>query len=154
MDNQQVEELYHFLEEIRKKADEKTAAKLELDKCKRIIQRLSTFSSDCEKCYQHFSELENQLIRLKGKAEHLAEDEVKHHKKLIGSISSHLQKQHKLVMPGHYLALYMSIGISIGTAIGLVVFENLVLGLPLGMCIGIAIGTGLDEDAKKKGMTL
>ncbi|RYI26695.1 hypothetical protein EVU96_20240 [Bacillus infantis] len=154
MDNQRVDELNSFLEEIGQKADAKTAAKLELDKCKRIIQRLSSFSSDCEKCDQLFLGLENHLIRLKSKAEHLTEGEIKHHKKLIGTISSHLQKQHKVVTQGYYLALYMSIGISIGTAIGLVVFDNLVLGLPLGMCIGIAIGTGLDEDAKKKGLTL
>ncbi len=154
MDNQRVDELNNFLEEIRQKADEKTAAKLELDKCKRIIQRLSSFSSDCEKCDQHFIELENHLIQLKGKAEHLAEDEIKHHRQLVDTISSHLQKQHKLVARGYYLALYMCIGISIGSALGLVVFENLALGLPLGMCMGIAIGTGMDEDAKKKGLTL
>ncbi|MCA1042536.1 hypothetical protein LCM00_23895 [Bacillus infantis] len=154
MDNQRVEDLNNILEEIREKADEKTAAKLELDKCKRIIQRLNSFSTDCEKCYQHFLGLENHLIQLNGKADHLTEDEIKHHKKLIDTISSHLQKQHKLVARGYYLALYMSIGISIGTALGLVVFDNLALGLPLGMCMGIAIGTGLDEGAKKKGMTL
>ncbi|MFD1849431.1 hypothetical protein [Oceanobacillus bengalensis] len=154
MESQRVEKLKTILEEFRNTVDEKDARKLELGKCNRIIQKLGSFSSECEECFQHFIDLENHIIQLVDKVDELIENDVKHHKQKIDNISSHLQKQHKLVTSGYYLSIYMSIGTSLGIVFGLLIFDNIGLGLPLGMGIGVAIGAGLDADAKKKGMTL
>jgi hypothetical protein len=155
MESHRIDKLNTIFDEIQKTVDKKVATKLEIDKCRRIIQRLNSFSTDCEECYQHFIELENHLIQLAEKVEHQVEDDdFKNHKQIIANVTSHLEKQHKLVTSGYYLSVYMSIGMSIGLVFGLLIFDNLALGLPIGMGIGVAIGAGLDEDAKKKGMTL
>jgi hypothetical protein len=154
MDSQRVDKLITILEEIKNTADNKIAAKLELDKCQRIIQKLSSFSSECAECNQHFIELEDHLIHLSNNINQLSEDELKIHNQIIGNISAHLQKQHKLITSGFYLSVYMSLGMSLGLVFGLLIFDNIALGLPLGMGIGVAIGAGLDEDAKKKGRTI
>ncbi|WP_231710651.1 hypothetical protein [Gracilibacillus suaedae] len=154
MESERVNKLITLLEELRNNADQQVASKLEKDKCKRIVQRLSSFSVDCKDCYQYLVKFEEHLLQLKDKKDYFAEKDVKHHKQKIASISSHLQKQHKLVSSGFYLSIYMSIGTSLGVVFGLLIFDNVGLGLPLGIAIGVAIGSGLDADAKKKGMVL
>ena len=154
MESQRVDKLKTILEEIRKSVDEQVAKKLELDKCERIIERVNSFSSECTECNQQFNDFENRILQLVAKFDQLTENDIKQHKQKIDTISSHLQKQHKLVTSGYYLSIYMSLGISLGMVFGLIIFDNLGLGLPLGMAIGVAIGAGLDADAKKKGMTI
>ncbi|WP_226376967.1 hypothetical protein [Oceanobacillus halotolerans] len=154
MEGQRVDKLNSTLEEIKSTVGEQDSKKMELDKCKRIIQKLSSFSTDCEECYRHFIDLEAHIEHLMDKKDSLVEDDFKHHKQKIGDIRSHLQKQHKLVPSGYYMSIYMSLGISLGVVLGLLIFDNIGLGLPFGISIGLAIGVGVDEDAKKKGLTL
>lgn len=154
MESNRLDNLHTILDEFRNTVDDKVATKLEIDKCKRIMNRLNSFSSDCEECSQHFMDLEAYIMQLKDKVDNLTEDDFKNHQQKISSISSHLQNQHKLVTSGYYLSVYMSLGMSLGLVFGLLIFDNIALGLPLGMGVGVAIGAGLDEDAKKKGMTL
>lgn len=80
MESQRVDKLKTIFEELRNSVDEKVATKLELDKCNRIIQRLSSFSSDCEECHQHFVYLESHIMQLKAKLEQLTESDFKEHK--------------------------------------------------------------------------
>ncbi|MFD2658273.1 hypothetical protein [Gracilibacillus thailandensis] len=154
MESERVNKLITMLEELRNTVDEQVAPKLEIDKCKRVVQRLSSFSGDCKDCYQHFNDFEEHLLQLKDKKDNFSDKDVKHHKQKLASISSHLQKQHKLVTSGYNLSIYMSIGTSLGVVFGLLIFDNIGLGLPLGIAMGVAIGAGLDADAKKKGMVL
>ncbi|WP_238457930.1 hypothetical protein [Alkalihalobacterium alkalinitrilicum] len=154
MESRQVEKLETLLKELRNTVDEQVTKKLELEMCHRIVEKVSSFSSTCEKCDQHLMDLEKHLIQLKGEQAQLGENDFKLHKQKIEIIRSHLMKQHKLVTSGHYLSIYMSIGTSLGLVFGLVIFDNIGLGLPLGIGIGVAIGAGLDADAKKKDMVL
>lgn len=154
MENQRVEKLTTILEELRSSVDDNVASKLDLETCNRIIQRLSSFSSDCVECDQHFIDLEKEIIQLKDKSDTLVEDNFKHQQQKIAAITSHLQNQHNLVTSGYYLSIYMSIGTSLGLVFGLLFGDNIALGLSLGMGIGVAVGVSLDADAKKKGLTL
>lgn len=154
MESNRLDNLHTILDEFRNTVDDNVAPKLEIDKCKRIMNRLNSFSSDCEECSQHFTDLETHIMEIKEKVDNFTKDDFKNHHEKITSVSSHLQNQHKLVTSGYYLSVYMSLGMSVGLLFGLLIFDNIALGLPLGMGVGVAIGAGLDEDAKKKGMTL
>lgn len=154
MENERVERLLKTIEEIRLSVDEKTTAKLELDKCIRIVKRLGSFSSDCEECQKHLNEFDNQLTEILERKDEPTKDDFKEHYTMKEKITSHIQKQHKLIPDGYYMGIYMSLGISIGLLFGLLVFENIAIGLPFGMVIGMVIGMGLDKDAKKKGKTI
>jgi hypothetical protein len=60
----------------------------------------------------------------------------KQQRQLITYIISHLQKEHKLIAEGYYLAIFMSIGLSMGVAFGLTIFDNIGLGIPIGIVSG------------------
>lgn len=107
MESQRVGKLNTLLEDISNTVDKEVNTKLDLDKSKRIIQRLSSFSSNCEECYQFFIDVENDIFQLQDKLDQLSEDDMKHHKQTVDNISSHLQKTHKLVTSGYYLSLYI-----------------------------------------------
>lgn len=154
MDSQRVDKLINILEEFRNIVGEQVATKLELEKCIRMIKRLSSFSSECEECYQLFIDLENHLMQLNDRLKQLGKSDFKYHKQKIDHISSHLHKRHKLIASGYYLTVFMSIGLSLGVVFGLLIFDNIGLGLPIGIGIGVGIGAILDADAKKKGMVL
>lgn len=152
MDNKRTSNLIAILEEIENDNNKQVNTKLEIDKSKRIVQRLASFSTDCDTCKRSFTELEEHILQLRNKK--LTLKETNNYKQKLKSISTHLQKQHKLLPQGHYLGIYMSLGVSIGVVFGLTIFDNIALGIPIGIGMGIAIGTGLDADAKKKGQTL
>lgn len=154
MEKQRVDQLKAILQDFRDTVDEKVAAKLELDKCNRIIQKLSSFSSDCVVCDQHLLDLENHIIELTDGSKRQEPYDYKQHQQILSYITSHLMKQHKIVRSGYYLSVYMSLGTGIGVALGQAVFDSLALGISLGIGIGVAIGAGLDADANKKGLTL
>ncbi|WP_428909945.1 hypothetical protein [Niallia sp. Krafla_26] len=154
MEDQRVDQLIAMLQDFKETVDEKVAPKLELDKCNRMIQKLSSFSPHCAVCEQHFLDLEEQIIRLTDRSKQLKKQDYIHHKQIMNYITSHLMKQHKLVTSGYYTSIYMSIGTGLGVAFGQLLFENMALGLSLGIGIGVAIGAGLDGDAKKKGLVL
>lgn len=141
------------LQELRGTVSKPISKKLQLDKVNRMVEKLDSFSASCEDCQQYLGELNDCLLSIKENPETIDDTNLHRYKKLISNISSHLQKKHKLIEEGHYLAICMSIGMGIGMVLGLTVFDNIGLGLPIGMCLGLAIGAGLDEDAKKKGKT-
>ena len=154
MKGELVERLKMNMEEISHTVDEKTALKLELDKSKRIVKRLSSFSNDCEACEHHLLELDSQFIEVLERIDQLDKKDFKEHYTMTENITSHLQEQHKLIPEGHYMSIYMSIGVSIGLLFGLFVFDNIAIGLPIGMVIGMMIGIGIDKDTKKNGRTI
>jgi hypothetical protein len=149
-----VEHVKTMISRVRGAVSKKTMSKLDLDKCERIVERIGTFSASCEGCHQHLLEVKNHFTELETNVDRIEETTFKRHRQLINHIISHLQKEHKLIAEGYYLAIFMSIGMSIGVAFGLTIFDNIGLGIPIGMCFGLAIGAGLDADAKKKGNTI
>lgn len=151
METERVERLKQTIEEIRLAVDEKTAAKLELDKWIRLVERVNSFSEECEECQMHFDMLEAQISEINGRKGEITKNDIKAQYKTAGEVSSHLQKRHKLVASGYYMGVYMSLGMSFGLLIGLLFFDNIAIGLPIGMVIGMAIGVGKDNEAKKKG---
>ncbi|MCT1904864.1 hypothetical protein [Oceanobacillus sojae] len=153
MVSQRADKLTTKIEDLRNSLGEKIAAKLELDKCNRLVQRLHKLSSECEKCYQYFIDFEKHITELTDKSDQLTKNDFKQHSQKLENISAHLLKEHKLVSKDYYLSIYMSLGLTIGLIFGLL-FDNLALGLPIGLGIGVAIGAGLDADVKKKGKTL
>ncbi|GIO28010.1 hypothetical protein [Ornithinibacillus bavariensis] len=154
MESQRVDILVEKLKELRNKIDNEVAIRLQLDKYQKVIQKLGSFASKCERCYQYFIDLENYIQQLIDSLDHIEEYDFRHHKQKLNHISTHLLKQHKLVSSGFYLSIFMSIGTSLGVVYGLLIVDNIALGIPLGAGIGVAIGVALDADAKKKGKTL
>ncbi|MBP1941208.1 hypothetical protein [Cytobacillus luteolus] len=142
-----------IIKKIRETVSKPMLKKLDLDKCERVVEKLYSFT-DCEECQHLFHELTNHLNQLESNVDKIADHECKQLKQFIEHTVSHLQKKHKFVAEGHYLAIYMSIGMSFGLVFGLTLFDNIAMGLPLGMGIGIAIGASLDADAKNKGKTI
>lgn len=153
MDNQ-TDHVKSMISELRRTVSEPILKKLNLNKCERVAEKLASFSSNCEDCQVQLLELENQLNLIKEDIETIDDTKIKLFQQSISHITSHLEKKHKLIQEGHYLAIYMSLGISLGVVFGLTIFDNIALGIPIGMCLGLAIGTGLDSDAKKKGKTI
>lgn len=154
MESERKERIKQKISEIKLQTDNKTKAKLELDKCVRITEKMETFSADCEDCDKYLNELEIYFEELPKRVKHLSKEDFATHHKKMQELTSHLQKTHHLIPENYYMSVYMSIGISIGLLFGLFLFDNIALGLPIGMILGIAIGTGLDRDAEKKGKTI
>ena len=154
MSNHQIERLKSLLKAIKETVDEKTAVNLELDKWENMIERLHSFSADCDECTEHMNVVEDYLTQLKDKVNDSEEVDNKQHKLQFHNISTHLTKQHHVITSGYYLSIYMSIGTGIGLVFGMLLFDNMILGLVFGSAIGVAIGSSLDADAKKKGQVL
>ncbi|MHA6252807.1 hypothetical protein [Oceanobacillus sp. CAU 1775] len=151
METNRFERLEQIIEEIRDATDEKTVAKLELDRYSRFVIRLEKFSEDCHRCQELTDKMEKQLTSIHEKIDSLTKQDIKEHFKITEEISSHLQKEHKLIPKGYHMGVYMSLGISFGLLVGLIFFDNVAIGLPLGMVIGMAIGMGKDKEEMKKG---
>lgn len=154
MENNLDKELLKELEELKTSIDIQTAKKLNLDLLQRIIKRLGEFSPECDECSQSLNVLEEYIKLLKDKKGQFDKNDLKQNSIKLNSITSHFQKQHKLVTEGYYLSIFMCLGMSIGLVFGLTIFDNIALGLPIGIGIGVAIGSGMDADAKKKGMVI
>jgi len=140
-----------ILKKLRDTVSKERLKQLDLDKCERAVEKLSIFSESCEECQYYLLELEEYFIQLEANQD---ETDFKQHKQFIYGITSHLQKNHKLLPEGYYLSIFMSLGMSIGVVFGLTIFENIGIGIAIGMCTGLAIGAGLDADANKKGKTI
>src|SRR5690606_10836306 len=154
MDQQRMDNLKAIVYELSHQVDEQGAAKLELDKCHRIIEKLSSFAPGCDVCVQQLIALANHFVHRRAQLAQLSSAVVSVHKQLIASINSRLMKQHQLATSGLYLSMYLSLGTSLGLVFGLLVFDNIGLGLPLGIGVGAAIGAALDADAKKKDLVI
>lgn len=154
MDKKLFDRLIQDLEQLSGEIGDKNSKRLNISQLIRIIKRLESFSEDCEGCRDNLLELSRLVEELKNKHGHLEKQELKEHQQKVNNIISHLQKTHKLVTEGTYLAIYMSIGMSLGLVFGLLLLDNIAMGFPLGMIFGVAFGVTLDENAKKKGLTI
>lgn len=149
-----VDDIKRIIIKLRNTVRKEVLKSLNIDKCERVIEKLDSFSTNCEECQAQLLELKNLFLHLKANGNQLGNNEYKQTKQLINNIVSHLQKKHKLLPEGYYLSIFMSVGISLGVVFGLTIFDNIGLGIPVGMTMGIAIGIAMDEDAKKKGKTI
>ncbi|MDQ0232683.1 hypothetical protein [Metabacillus malikii] len=147
-------ELKLIINKLKQTVDTQTFKKLELEKCERLVERLTSFSESCEECQRKFIEAEEHFSRLDEHIDQLPTSEMKEHKQFVSQTVAHFEKEHDLVTEGYYVSLYMSIGLGLGVMFGLTIFDNIGLGIPIGFAIGLAIGSGLDADAKKKGKTI
>lgn len=152
--NHTIEELNRMLDEIGGKAGEQEAKKLDIERSKRMMNRLNSFSEECEQCAQYLTEIENKTEQLANQTGPFPEEELKAYKQSFAAIHSHLEKEHKLVAKGFYQSIYLFIGVGAGVPFGLLIFDNIGLGIAIGLSLGVAVGAGLDADAKKKGLTL
>jgi len=73
--------------------------------------------------------------------------------KQIKSLVKHLQKEHKLVTEGQYMAMWSGIGPALGIAFG-AALDNIGIGVAIGVVIGLAIGRYMDNKAKKEGRVI
>lgn len=153
MDGNRVTKLVKSIGELKDRVGTQTAAKLQFDKCERIVEKLKTFESTCKICETFLLDLEEQISHLVS-MDIYEKETVKEFTKLLGIITSHLQKEHHIVSSGYYLGIYMTMGTSIGMLFGLTIFDNIGVGMALGTAFGVMIGISLDADAKKKGLTL
>ena len=124
-----------------------------------LAERVDSYSSLCSECHvsqQEITEAINNLsdfAKLPGDSARMPKEKRRAYFKVINKITGHLQKQHKLVVEGQNLGLWMSIGTAIGVAIG-ASSDNVGIGIPIGIGIGVAIGTYLDNKAKKEGRVI
>jgi len=81
--------------------------------------------------------------------------------KVVSALLSHLEKEHGLVVPGHYreqwtglgMAVFgVPLGVAFGTALGNMAYIG--IGIPLGLAIGSSIGARKDSEAKREGRQL
>lgn len=151
MVNYRLRELNQIIDDLIFEIDRNAAYRLDLEKCKRMAERLVEFSEKCPECELHLITLEKRMRGLSKQHLPLEGPELRDHNKFIREISSHLQKKHGLVPKGAYISIFMSIGIGVGLILGQIFFENIAIGMPIGLGVGIAIGAALDMDAEKKG---
>lgn len=152
------------------------ARRLELPKIERIVARIVAFSEcegecegeregegegeDCQKCQgcagcrESVAKLTLLLQKLTEKFDQLEIADYKELRLLAQKITSHLQKEHKLISETYHTGMFMILGLSIGFIFGLTIFNNPTTGVGTGMVLGVAIGAGLDADAKKKGRVI
>ncbi|MFC2069082.1 glycine zipper family protein [Chloroflexota bacterium] len=104
--------------------------------CQLFQQEITTLTKDVDNIVQ----IDNTIRR-------------KSYFKAINKVIGHLQRQHKLVNEGQYMAIGVAIGTGIGVALG-ATMDEVGTGIPIGVGIGVAIGTALDAKARKEGRVL
>ena len=72
---------------------------------------------------------------------------------MIGDITKHLQKQHKLVTKWQYVTMWSGLGLGIGVALG-AILGNSSLGTAIGTVIGLLVGLAMDFKAKREGRVI
>src|SRR5690625_5348304 len=149
MDNKRELQLKESLKAFKIDIDPKLVSKLNLEKCERIIDRLTGFLSECEICEAYFTKLDKHLLQLFEQNEAIDQQRVKAHSQFIGEIETHLIEEHDLITSGYYTSIYMSLGMWIGLLFGLVVFGNIVYVFAFGVCCGFVIGSCIYADASK-----
>jgi hypothetical protein len=140
--------------EIRNIVDQKLAAKLSLNLLERFTVRAASFSNDCEECRDYLQEIDKWVSKIADTSGQLEKPEWKDYQIILKRITDHMQKVHKLVPENYYMEIYMSMGISLGMVFGLSIMHNIGIGMCFGLAIGVALGSGMDSDAKKKGLTI
>ncbi len=138
-----------------KQLEELTQAKtFQTDKDIKILEKIDQLSETCDHCQNYLIAFEKTLDKISDEEGEKQTEAINAYHSLVKKITSHLTKKHKIVKKGYYLSLYMPLGTSLGVVFGLLLFDNLALGIPIGVGLGLAIGSLLDEDAKKKGLTI
>ena len=148
---------------LKGKLSDKDYKKSRLGLLGRVAKRVADFSADCGQCERLQGDI-TELVERLGDLVEASKERRKSHLKVIGTIIKHLQKQHKLVREGDYVALGISMGLALGVPIG-VAFgvaigdkQNVALGLPIGisvgMGVGVAVGSFLEAKAKKEGKVI
>lgn len=141
------------ISELNNNLGEKVYKKYKLDLLLCMAQRVAEFSSECTQC-QAFRQDITTLARNAGDEVQMSDRKSrKAYFKSINSIVDHLQRQHKLVTEGYYLAIGMVLGSGMGVALG-AAMDNIGSGVPIGVGVGIAIGVALDAKAKKEGRVI
>jgi uncharacterized membrane protein YccC len=143
-----------YLEQLKNELSEKNAKRLNINFLERLIKRLESFSDNCMECKEYLEALDTHINDLRDKQNQLDAQDMKEHRQMVALISSHLEKDHKLLTEGYYTGIYMSMGTCFGLLFGLVIFDDMALWLSIGLCLGLVIGSVKDADAKKKGLTI
>ena len=146
-------EIESLIDSIAEKFQAKEVKKLELEKLKKVADKMTDYKSSCSTCSALLDELKEHLHHLLKQHSHSKSD-MAAHKKGSMKLLEHLRTEHGIIEKGYYTSLYMSLGIAIGLPFGLLLFDNVALGLPIGLSIGLAIGTGADHEKEKKGQVL
>ncbi|WP_235848917.1 MULTISPECIES: hypothetical protein [Bacillaceae] len=154
MNKERLDVVMGIISQMERRFDKTTTKKLQLEKWRRVANKLNFFGKECEECRQQFTVLENHLNQLNSGGNIVEPSKIKEYTIKLKSLLSHLEKKHKVISDGYYLSIYMSIGMSFGVVFGLTLFDNIALGIPIGFSVGLAIGAGLDADAKKKGLVI
>ena len=145
----------HIVQEInlhKATLTKKEYKKYKLDLLLRIAQRVDSFSSICGECQMFQPEITRLTEELRNLSL-MSKESRKNYFKTLGTITKHLQKEHKLVTSGHYIGIWMTIGTAIGVAIG-AALGNPGAGPAIGIALGVAVGSYLDRKAKKEGRVI
>ena len=145
----------HIVEEInlhKVTLTKKEYKKYKLDLLLRIAQRVDGFSSICGEC-QLFQQEITRLTEDLRNLSLMSKENRKSYFKTLGTVTKHLQKQHKLVTAGYYLGIGMAIGTGVGVALG-AALGNPGIGPGVGVALGVSVGAYLDKKAKKEGRVI
>lgn len=153
MPNTRIEKLNEALDQIEKKFDKKVAKRLYIEKHKRLIARLDSFSADCAECEALLEDVEMKVLQLAEEPE-LSRSALSYYQRIFADSRYHLRNKHKVVEEGYYFSFYPSFGVILGVILGEVVFDHLSLGVAVGIGLGVAVGASLDANAKKKGLVI
>ena len=149
MNGKELKRLKQSVKSVSKQSSIKVSKSLEPEFIGRVLDRLYSNAPECDTCKDQLGDFVQCISELQGRADDLSrQDYVALQKVMDGSVH-HLQKIHKLVVAGQYVAVSVSVGLSLGVAVGVTFLDNVSLGVALGLVFGIAIGTALDAKAKK-----
>jgi len=126
--------------------------KYKLDLLLRIAQRVDSFSAICGECQLFQPEITRLTEELRNLSL-MSKENRKSYFKTIGTVTKHLQKEHKLVTAGYYLGIGMMIGTGVGAALG-AILGSPGIGPAIGIALGVAVGSYLDKKAKKEGRVI
>ncbi len=141
---------------LKDKLNIKQAGSIRLNLLERIVKRLNSFSGTCDACRESTGNLKAFTDKMNTSWESFNKTDFKNYHITLKYCISHMEKNHKLVTEGYYASLYMAIFMPIGIAIGIAFNASwgIAVGITAGMCIGLAVGSGMDADAKKKGLII
>ena len=134
--------------------NKKDYKKYRLDLLQRVAKRVDGFADICEECRtfkQDITALLQDINYVFSMA--MTKEKRKDYSRRLNGIIKHLQKHHKLVTEGQYMAMWSGIGSAIGVALG-AALGNMGAGVGLGAGIGVAVGVYMDKKAKKEGRVI
>ena len=100
--------------------------KYKLDLLLRIAGRVDSFSTICGECQLFQPEITSRVQGLGNLVQMPTKEERKSYFKMIGDITKHLQKQHKLVTKGQYIRIGLAIGAQTPEEIALSIMAEVV----------------------------